>query len=291
MHRIFLAALALACVCSPAMALGLIPGQPGRGPAIGFLAIVAPASAMLGVGVILRKVGHARWSALFAMAVGSLTLMGSAAFAGAGPIAEMLPVGGNPAHGLAFGLLLIGALALAGGVCLAARVRLPILGLLVAALIAVVAAPALAAELATTDATRVTLSAAPWIELVREIVITAVIPAVAAYAIQAIRKVYPWAALFLTQARVEQMANAVTEYAINAVPGAVKEGKLSINVGSAVIAKAVQRAVDAAPAKALEAAGGQAGLAEIVFRKLNLEDDANEGNTLAPVVASLPVAR
>ncbi len=71
-------------------------------------------------------------------------------------------------------------------------------------------------------------------------------------------------------------------------PGAVKEGKLSINVGSQVIAKAVQRAVDAAPAKALEAVGGQAGLAEIVFRKLNLEDGANERNTLAPVIAALP---
>ncbi|AWB21262.1 hypothetical protein DA075_10345 [Methylobacterium currus] len=54
--------------------------------------------------------------------------------------------------------------------------------------------------------------------------------------------------------------------------------------------EAVQRAVDAAPAKALEAAGGEAGLAEIVFRKLNLEDDANEHNTLAPVVAQLPRA-
>ncbi|WP_058619258.1 hypothetical protein [Methylobacterium indicum] len=230
MHRIFLAALALACVCSPAMA-------------------------------------------------------------GAGPVAEMLPVSSNLSHGLAFGLLLFGTLALAVAVCLAARARLPILGILTAALIAVIAEPALAAELATADTTRVTLSAAPWIELVREIVITAVIPAVAAYLIQAIRKVYPWAALFLTQARVEQMANAVTEYAINAVPGAVKEGKLSINVGSQVIAKAVQRAVDAAPAKALEAAGGQAGLAEIVFRKLNLEDGANEDNTLVPVVASLPAAR
>ena len=228
MHRIFLAGLALACVCSPAMA-------------------------------------------------------------GAGPIAEMLPVGGNPAQGLAFGLVLLGVVALAGGVCLAARTRPPILGLLATALVGThLAWPALAAELATADATRVTLSAAPWIELVREIVITAVIPAVAAYAIQAIRKVYPWAALFLTQSRVEQMANAVTEYAINAVPGAVKGGKLSIPVGSAVIAKAVQRAVDAAPAKAIEAAGGQAGLAEIVFRKLNLEDGANERNTLAPVIAALP---
>ncbi|QRE77258.1 hypothetical protein [Methylobacterium aquaticum] len=84
------------------------------------------------------------------------------------------------------------------------------------------------------------------------------------------------------------MANAVTEYANNAVPGSVTEGRLSINVGSQVIAKAVQRAVDAAPAKAIEAAGGQAGLTEIVFRKLNLDHDANEHNTLAPVIASLP---
>lgn len=229
MHRILLAALALACACSPAMASAV-------------------------------------------------------------PVAEMLPAVGNPAHGLAFGLLLLGALALTVAACLTGRARLPILGFLVAALIAVVAGPAIAAEVATTDTTSVTLSAAPWIALLQEIVITAVIPAVAAYAIQAIRKVYPWAALFLTQSRVEQMANAVTEYAINAVPGAVKEGKLSINVGSAVIAKAVQRAVDAAPAKALEAAGGQAGLAEIVFRKLNLEDGADEHNTLAPVVAQLPRA-
>jgi hypothetical protein len=36
----------------------------------------------------------------------------------------------------------------------------------------------------------------------------------------------------------------------------VKEGKLSVNVGSQVIAKAVQRAVDAAPAKAIEAEHG-----------------------------------
>ncbi|AWB20940.1 hypothetical protein DA075_08465 [Methylobacterium currus] len=220
----------------------------------------------------------------------ALACVYSPAMAGSGPIAEGLPPTGSFAHGLAHGLLLLGALALAVAVCLAARARPPILGILAVALLAVIAGPAFAAEVATTDTTSVRLSAAPWIALLQEIVITAVIPAVAAYLIQAIRKVYPWAALFLTQSRVEQMANAVTEYAINAVPGAVKEGKLSINVGSQVIAKAVQRAVDAAPAKALEAAGGEAGLAEIVFRKLNLEDDANEHNTLAPVVASLPVA-
>ncbi|KQT08537.1 hypothetical protein ASG40_11710 [Methylobacterium sp. Leaf399] len=124
----------------------------------------------------------------------------------------------------------------------------------------------------------------------REIMLTAIIPAVGAYLIAALRKTYPWAALFLTQRRVEQMANAVTEYAINAVPGAVKDGKLSINVGSEVIAKAIQYAVDAAPAKAIEAAGGESGLAKIVFRKLNLEDAATEANTLAPVIQKLPHA-
>ncbi|WP_279358162.1 hypothetical protein [Methylobacterium indicum] len=235
MHRIFLAALALACVCSPAMALGIAPDR------------INP----IMDDPVMRLAGFG-FGGLFL----TLLIILVREFRD-----DMRTIGGLAFSAL-MGLMLI--------LCTGA---------------------AFAAETATADATRVTLSAAPWIDLVREIVITAVIPAVAAYAIQAIRKVYPWAALFLTQARVEQMANAVTEYAINAVPGAVKEGKLSINVGSQVIAKAVQRAVDAAPAKALEAAGGQAGLAEIVFRKLNLEDDANEGNTLAPVVASLPVAR
>ncbi|WP_053221185.1 hypothetical protein [Methylobacterium indicum] len=235
MHRLFLAALALACVCSPAMALGIAPDR------------INP----IMDDPVMRLAGFG-FGGLFL----TLLIILVREFRD-----DMRTIGGLAFSAL-MGLMLI--------LCTGA---------------------AFAAETATADTTRVTLSAAPWIELVREIVITAVIPAVAAYLIQAIRKVYPWAALFLTQARVEQMANAVTEYAINAVPGAVKEGKLSVNVGSHVIAKAVQRAVDAAPAKALEAAGGQAGLAEIVFRKLNLEDGANEDNTLAPVVASLPAAR
>ena len=143
--------------------------------------------------------------------------------------------------------------------------------------------PAFAAE-----DTTVALSAAPWIELVREILLTTVVPIVAAYVIQALRRTYPMAALFLTQRRVEQLGNAATEFAINAIPGAVKEAKLSVNVGSAVIAKAVQYGIDAAPAKAMEAAGGPEGLAKIVFRKLNLEDEANEANTLLPAIARLP---
>lgn len=151
-----------------------------------------------------------------------------------------------------------------------------------AILLVFLTAPAFAA-----DDTTVALSAAPWIEMVREILLTIVIPAVAAYVIAALRRTYPMAALFLTQRRVEQLGNAATEFAINAIPGAVKEAKLSVNVGSAVIAKAVQYGIDAAPAKAMEAAGGPEGLAKIVFRKLNLADEANETNTLLPAIATV----
>lgn len=158
--------------------------------------------------------------------------------------------------------------------------------MLLLAALALACVLSLSPAFATEDAT-VALSAAPWIEMVREILLTVVIPAVAAYVIAALRRTYPMAALFLTQRRVEQLGNAATEFAINAIPGAVKEAKLSVNVGSAVIAKAVQYGIDAAPAKAMEAAGGPEGLAKIVFRKLNLEDKADEANTLLPAIAAV----
>ncbi|AWN51586.1 hypothetical protein [Methylobacterium sp. 17Sr1-1] len=140
----------------------------------------------------------------------ALACVCSPAMAGAIPVAEILPATGTPAHGLAFGLILLGASAVSFAIFVAMAawgVRYLLEGAprwpgfaLLAALVAVVwvgfgcVAPAFAAELAATDTTSVTLSAAPWISLLQEIVITAVIPAVAAYAIQAIRKVYPWAA-------------------------------------------------------------------------------------------------
>ncbi|MCC0808426.1 hypothetical protein FPV16_19790 [Methylobacterium sp. W2] len=141
---------------------------------------------------------------------------------------------------------------------------------------------------ATVPTTAVILPYGEWLLAAANLFTAVIVPVLGGFLIQAVTKVYPWAALFLTQKRVEQMANAVTEYAVNAVPGAVKEGKLSIPVGSAVIAKAIQYGINNAPAKAMEAAGGPQGLAKIVFRKLNLVDEADEANTLAPVLSNLP---
>ncbi|GJD85915.1 hypothetical protein [Methylobacterium haplocladii] len=49
-----------------------------------------------------------------------------------------------------------------------------------------------------------------------------------------------------------------------------------------MIARAVQRALDQAPAWLIRAAGGPTGLAEKIFRGLTLEEAANAGNTLKP---------
>lgn len=53
-----------------------------------------------------------------------------------------------------------------------------------------------------------------------EPILTVLIPIIAGYVIQAIRKVYPWAALFLSQRRVEMMLESGVSYGLNAVAGA-----------------------------------------------------------------------
>lgn len=118
-----------------------------------------------------------------------------------------------------------------------------------------------------------------------------VVPLVAAYAINAIRKVYPWAALFLTQRCVEAMIESGASYGLNAIQGAAKGKTLAVNVGSAVIVAGAQRIIDEAPARVIKAAGGPEGIAKRIFRKLDLVDEADAGNTLAPAVERIVATR
>lgn len=90
--------------------------------------------------------------------------------------------------------------------------------------------------------------------------------------------------LLVTSTLVERLVRNVADYALNAVAGAVKGKTLTVPVGSAVIAKAAQRAADQAPDWLLKQAGGIEGLAEKVFRTLPLEESATLGNTLRPAV-------
>lgn len=151
-------------------------------------------------------------------------------------------------------------------------------------------AAAFAAEVvAVPAAPAVVLPWGDWIVAIGQAVTAVLLPVLVGLISRAVYQVAPWAMLFLTQRRIEQMAEAVTDYALNAVGGVAKGQQLTIPVGSAVIAKAVQRAVDVVPAKVIAAAGGPNGIAEIVFRRLTLVPEANAANTLAPAQAAIQV--
>lgn len=158
--------------------------------------------------------------------------------------------------------------------------------LLAALALACVCSPALSAEVVTVGDTPVI---APWGDWVvaaavslREPILTVLLPIVAAYIIQAIRKVYPWATLFLTQRRVEMMLEAAIGYGLNAVQGAAKGRTLSVNVAVPVIARGTQYVIDTAPAAVINAAGGPDGIAARIFRKLDLDEHASERTVLIP---------
>lgn len=144
----------------------------------------------------------------------------------------------------------------------------------------------IAAEVATVGDKAVILPWGDWLVALavslREPILTVLIPIIAGYAIQAIRRVYPWAALFLSQRRVEMMLEAAVGYGLNAVQGAAKGKTLSANVAVPVIAKGTQYVIDTAPPAVIKAAGGADGIAARMFRKLDLDDHASEANVLVP---------
>jgi hypothetical protein len=80
--------------------------------------------------------------------------------------------------------------------------------------------------------------------------------------------------LFVTERLVERLVVNARDYALNAVEGAAKGKALSIPVGSAVVAEAVQRAVSVGAPWLVREAGGEAGIAAKVFRVLDLEPGA-----------------
>ncbi|WP_288587441.1 hypothetical protein [uncultured Methylobacterium sp.] len=217
----------------------------------------------------------------------ALACVYSPAMAGAGPVAEILPIGGNPAHGLAFGLLLIGAVALAGGVCLAALARLPILGILVAALVAVIAGPALAAEVATVGGTSVDLPWGAWLAAAMPSVASVAVTILGGVASAALAKLAPWATLFISQKRIEATIQTGLDYGINAVQGATKDAKLTVPVGSQVLAVALQRIIDSTPSKIVDAVGGPAEIAKRLFRAMHLDENSSAALVLEPILARL----
>lgn len=132
--------------------------------------------------------------------------------------------------------------------------------------------------------TGVVLPYGSWIAQYGLEVATWAVSALAALAAAAIARLWPMAASILTQQRLQTAGQAIAEYAINAVANSTKDGKVTVNMGSAVVAAAVQRGIDAVPGWVVKKAGGPEGLAAVVFRLLPLEDGANKRNVLDPAI-------
>ena len=86
------------------------------------------------------------------------------------------------------------------------------------------------------------------------------------------------------------MVEACLEYALNTVEGAARGKALNVEIGSKVLATAVNRALNAAPAAVVRAAGGPEGVARTIFRALHLDETANANTVLTPVLNGLPAA-
>ncbi|MCJ2041175.1 hypothetical protein MKK55_19795 [Methylobacterium sp. J-059] len=161
------------------------------------------------------------------------------------------------------------------------------------------AAPVLAGALSIGLAAPPALAAAggavvlPWGDWIVGFATTAqavLTPLLVALATGLIARFAPLLGYVLSKSVVEGMVRRVTDYALNAVAGAAKGQVLTVPVGSAVIAAAVQRASDQVPGFVVKAAGGLPGIAEKVFRRLALEDRATAANTLAPALAAAGLA-
>ncbi|GJE13995.1 hypothetical protein [Methylobacterium longum] len=103
----------------------------------------------------------------------------------------------------------------------------------------------------------------------------------------ALGKWAPWSTSVLTQQRIEQAAQALAQYGVKAVAGSVKDGKVTVNAGPAVIQAAVQRGVNVLPKKVIDAMIKGGGMSSIIFRVLDLEESADEHKVLQPAITTL----
>ncbi len=143
---------------------------------------------------------------------------------------------------------------------------------------------------ARAEAASLVLPWGAWLVALAETLQTILNPLLVALVTGLIARFAPLAGYVISRGLVEDMVGRVTDYALNAVEGAAKDQVLTVPVGSAVIAAAVQRAADAVPGFLIRAAGGLPGIAERVFRRLRLEAAATAANTLAPALSATGLA-
>lgn len=118
--------------------------------------------------------------------------------------------------------------------------------------------------------TTVSIPWGDWLMAARDTVV-AVVLALVTYAFRALPSNV---AAMLTSARVIQVVEKGIDYGFNSVEGAIKGKRLDVNVGSEVVAQAVQYVVDQAPGWMVSWVGGEEGIRRMVIARLPVAEDA-----------------
>ena len=218
---------------------------------------------------------------LIFVSIMALACVASPAFAMAYP-----PGQESAAVGLSRGLIFLSALALAAGLVLAAMRRPGLVGIIAAALVALVlsAGSGFAAEIATevqTPAGPVVVFAwGPWVtaaaQMATELLVLVGTPLFLAWAYKA----FPLASMFLREELVERTLRKWLDVGVAKTREATKDATLNVNVGSTVVANALQRGLDRADADKVSAyvwktAGGPEEVAMKITRMLKLDPNAH----------------
>ncbi|MET4720747.1 hypothetical protein ABIF63_004853 [Bradyrhizobium japonicum] len=139
----------------------------------------------------------------------------------------------------------------------------------IAALAADAAAPETVAQ-ATGETTKITwavgATVSQWADAFEAIAIAAV-----AFLL---RKIPAQFGSILMTMHVDQVLNKAIDYAINMVKGATKDKTLDVDVGNAVLARALQYVLDHSPAWLQSWMGGPEQIAQKIIARLNLAPDA-----------------
>lgn len=95
-------------------------------------------------------------------------------------------------------------------------------------------------------------------------------PLLAAVVLWMIRKLPPQVAALLMSMRVDQLLNKAITYAINSVATATHDKPLTLDVGNAVVAQAVQYAIDHGPSGLIDWMGGTEKIRQKIIARLNV---------------------
>lgn len=209
----------------------------------------------------------------------------------AGPAFAMGRPPGDTAAGqyLATSLVVLGACALLCGLAalFGRRVVATLCGLGALAVLVLVAGPALADPAAGAGGTAAVIPWGDWVAAIAKPLFDVIATALAALIVGLIAKFAPWLSTWITRVQIEGTLGRIEAFGLNAVQGAAKGKTLNVELGNEALARMVQYAADSANPLILKAAGGLPGIAEKLFRRLQLDEHGSEATVLAPVQARI----